>query len=192
MVLADVPPPPTKNDKVGFQVKVTLWFWLMYPPPQNWNKHECYRKQLGSASTFYQSTPPSLHTYISSLWNTLKRKPLFFKFSWNFGSTWQCGSGWCTPSPPQTSWILSDLQLFQCFPTEVAQNDSEWPIMPDLQLFQSFPTKVAQNGQFHPIYNFSNLFPLKWLRMTWNGQFCLISNFSNVFPPKWLRMTWNG
>ena len=31
------------------------------------------------------------------------------------------------------------------FLTEVAQNDSEWPISPDLQLFQSFPTKVAQN-----------------------------------------------
>ena len=26
-------------------------------------------------------------TYISSLWNTLERKPLFFKFTWNFGST---------------------------------------------------------------------------------------------------------
>ena len=21
--------------KVGFQVKVTFWFWLMYPPPRN-------------------------------------------------------------------------------------------------------------------------------------------------------------
>ena len=30
-------------------------------------------------------------------------------------------------------------------PTEVAQNDSEQPILPDLQLFKSFPTKVAQN-----------------------------------------------
>ena len=27
----------------------------------------------------------------------------------------------------------------------MAQNDSEWPIFPDSQLFQSFPTKVAQN-----------------------------------------------
>ena len=24
---------PAQNDKVGFQVKVTLWLWLMYPPP---------------------------------------------------------------------------------------------------------------------------------------------------------------
>ena len=29
--------------------------------------------------------------------------------------------------------------------TEVAQNDSEQPILPDSQLFQSFPTEVAQN-----------------------------------------------
>ena len=62
---------------------------------------------------------------------------------------------------------------------------------PELQLFQSFPTKVAQNDQFCLICNFSNLFPLKWLRMTRNGQFHLIHNFSNLSPPKWLRMTWN-
>ena len=37
--------------------------------------------------------------------------------------------------------ILSDSQLFQSFPMEVAQNGSEWPILPDLQLFQSFPLK---------------------------------------------------
>ena len=39
--------------------------------------------------------------------------------------------------------ILPNLQFFQSFPTEVAQNDSEWPILPDLQLFQSFPTEVV-------------------------------------------------
>ena len=50
--------------------------------------------------------------------------------------------------------IRPDLQLFQSFPTKVAQNDLEWPISPDLQLFQSFPL-------------------LKWPRMTWNGQFFL-------------------
>ena len=38
-----------------------------------------------------------------------------------------------------------DSQLFQSFPTEVAQNDSEWPVLPNSQLFQSFPTEVAQN-----------------------------------------------
>ena len=42
-------------------------------------------------------------------------------------------------------------QLFQSFPTEVAQNDSEWPISPNLQLFQSFPTKLAQNDLEWPI-----------------------------------------
>ena len=60
--------------------------------------------------------------------------------------------------------ISHDLQLFQSFPTEVAQNDSERPISPNLQL--------------------SNLFPLKWLRMTRNGQFCLICNSPNLFPPE--------
>ena len=34
----DVPPP--QNDKVGFQVKVTFWFWLMYPPPPRIGKVE--------------------------------------------------------------------------------------------------------------------------------------------------------
>ena len=41
--------------------------------------------------------------------------------------------------------ILPSSQLFQSFFTEVAQNDSEWPILPDLQLFQSLLTEVAQN-----------------------------------------------
>ena len=48
------------------------------------------------------------------------------------------------PLQYKESWILSELQLFQSFPTEEAQNDSEQPILPDLQLFQSFATKVAQ------------------------------------------------
>ena len=42
------------------------------------------------------------------------------------------------------SQLSPDLQPFQSFPTEVAQNDSERPISPDSQLFQSFPTEVAQ------------------------------------------------
>ena len=40
---------------------------------------------------------------------------------------------------------------FSNLPTEVAQNDSEWPILPNSQLFQSFPTKVAQNDSEWPI-----------------------------------------
>ena len=35
--------------------------------------------------------------------------------------------------------------------TEVAQNDSEQPILPDSQLCQSFPTGVAQNDLEWPI-----------------------------------------
>ena len=42
-------------------------------------------------------------------------------------------------------------KLFQSFPTEVARNDSEWPILPHLQLLQSFPTEVAQNDSEWPI-----------------------------------------
>ena len=38
--------------------------------------------------------------------------------------------------PTNSEWPIShDLQLFQSFPTEVAQNDSERSISPNLQLF---------------------------------------------------------
>ena len=150
------------------------------------------------------SSSSSLHTYISSLWNTLKRKPLFFKFSWNFGVTMTLLFSLMYP-PPQKSWILSELQLFQSFPTKVAQNDSEWPISLVLQLFQSFPTEVAQNDSEWPIFPDLQLFqsfptkvahnhsewaillalqlfqsfPTEWLRMTRSDQFCSIFNFSN-------------
>ena len=60
--------------------------------------------------------------------------------------------------PPWKSWILSELQLFQSFPTKVAHNDSEWPILPNLQLFQSFPTEVAQNDSEWPISPILQLF----------------------------------
>ena len=85
-------------------------------------------------------------------------------------STFDFQLGWLMDSNPicplqyKESWILSELQLFQFFPTEVV-----W------------------NGQFHPICNFSNLFPQMRFRMTRNSQFCPICNFSNLFPLKWLR-----
>ena len=81
------------------------------------------------------------------------------------------------PRPPWISWISPNLQLIQSFPSEVAQNDSEWPILLDLQLFQSFPTAVAQNDSGWPIspdLQFFQSFPIKVaqnLRMTRNGQF---------------------
>ena len=72
-----------------------------------------------------------------------------------------------------SEWPISpDLQLFQSFPTEVAQNDSEWPVLPDSQLFQSFAIEVAQNDSEWPISPDLQLFqsfPPKWLRMTQNG-----------------------
>ena len=53
---------------------------------------------------------------------------------------------------------MLNLQLFQSFPIEVTQNDSEWPILSDSQLFQSFPTEVAQNDLEQPILPDSQLF----------------------------------
>ena len=43
------------------------------------------------------------------------------------------------------SFVLLNQNTTQSFTTEVAQNDSEWPISPDSPFFQSFPTEVAQN-----------------------------------------------
>ena len=40
--------------------------------------------------------------------------------------------------------IFAILQLFQYFPTEVVEIDSEWPILAVLQLFQYFLTEVVQ------------------------------------------------
>ena len=68
---------PPRNEKVGFQVKVTFLV-LDDVPPIDWNKHECYRKQLGSASTFYQSIPPTQYNIILCL----NRKLVNFNFNW--------------------------------------------------------------------------------------------------------------
>ena len=54
--------------------------------------------------------------------------------------------------------ILPHLQLFQSFPTKVAQIDLEWPILPHLQLFQSFPTLAAQIDSEQPILPHFQLF----------------------------------
>ena len=59
--------------------------------------------------------------------------------------------GLCSTSDNRLSDLSNDSQLFQSFPTEVAQDNSEWPILPDSQLFQSFPTEVAQNDTEQPI-----------------------------------------
>ena len=129
----NVPPPP-QNDKVGFQVKVTFWFWLMYPPPSpsrieiNMNAVE---NNWGQQVHFTNLPAPS--------------------FSNSAGILGQHDIVVLDDVPPWKSWILSDSQLFQSFPTKVAQNDSEWPILPDSQLFQSFPTEVVQNDSEWPI-----------------------------------------
>ena len=47
--------------------------------------------------------------------------------------------------------IFAILQLFQYFPPEVVEIDSEWPILDILQLFQYFPTEVIQIDSEWPI-----------------------------------------
>ena len=69
-----------------------------------------------------------------------------------------------------------DLQLFESFPTRVAQNDPQWPILPPKWL------GLAQNGQFSTFPRFP---PKKQLILTRNGQFHPIHFFSNLFPPNW-------
>ena len=73
--------------------------------------------------------------------------------------------------------ILPNSQLFQSFPTKVAQNDSEWPILPNLQLFLSFPTEAAQNDLERPLSPDLQLFPPKWLRMTQKANFAQFATF---------------
>ena len=53
-----------------------------------------------------------------------------------------------------------DSQFIQSFPTEVAQNDLEWPISPHLQLCQSIPTEVDQIDSEWPILAQFTTFPI--------------------------------
>ena len=62
--------------------------------------------------------------------------------------------------------ISPNLQLFQSFPTEAAQNVSEQPILPDSQLFQSFPIKPAQNDLEWPSKSSKNDMLIFELRST--------------------------
>ena len=74
-----------------------------------------------------------------------------------------------------TQWpMLPNYQLFQTFPTEVAWK----PISPDLQLFQSFPIEVAQNDLEWPISLDSQLFQSFPIEVAWNCQFRPIHNVS--------------
>ena len=66
---------------------------------------------------------------------------------------------------------------------------TEQSILPDSQLFQSFPTKVAQNGQFWPIHNFANLFLLKWIIMNNFTRFTTFPIFSHWSGSEWLGMS---
>ena len=143
--------------------------------------------QFSMAKIKYSDTREFLWK-ITLLHGQLCPKPYGFlvKFSWNFGSTWHFGSGWW-PLHFWKSWILSKLQLFQSFPTEVAQNDSKWPISPNSQLFQSFPTEVAQNDFEQPILPDSQPLQSFPTEVAHNDLEWPISpnSTSNLFPPTW-------
>ena len=118
--------------QLEFWVNMTLWFWMMYPPPTpetSWILSELQLFQSFSTKVAQND----------SEWTILPNSQLFQSFPTEVAQN-------------DLEWpILPNLQLFQSFPTEVAQNDLEWPILPNLQLFQSFPTKVAQNDSEWPL-----------------------------------------
>ena len=81
--------------------------------------------------------------------------------------------------------IFPDLQLFQLFPTAVAQNDPQWPILPPKWL------KLVLNGQFWSIFNFSQVFLQKaahidseWPNFTQFTTFPIFSHQIGSFPAK--------
>ena len=61
---------------------------------------------------------------------------------------------------------MPNSQLFQSFPTEVAQYDSERAISPNSQLFPLKLLRMTQNEQFHPnqvkLAALSHSEPLQW------------------------------
>ena len=116
-----------------FWVNMTLCFWLMYLPPSG---------KVGFCLSYNFSNlfPPK---WLRMTWNgqfsLIHTFPIFPHWS---GSEWlgianfaqfatflifshQSGSEWLGMA--NLAWFT----LFQSFPTEVAQNDSEWPILPN-------------------------------------------------------------
>ena len=122
--------------QLEFWVNITLYFWLMYPPPPG---------KVGFCLSYNFSNlfPPK---WLRMTWNGQ------FRPICNFSNLFPT-----EVAQNDSEWPISpDSQLFQYFPTEVAQNDLEWPIFPNSQLFQSFPTKVAQNDSEQPILHGQN------------------------------------
>ena len=114
LVLADVPPTPQEG-KCWTQVKVTFWFWLMYPPPEieiglNMNAIGKKSSQERSSSTFYQSAPPFHYHYLILC---LNRKLVNFNFKWIYG---------LEPHPPPLSSQKNEMLIFGLHSTS-----DDWP-----------------------------------------------------------------
>ena len=147
-----------------------------------------------------------------------EKKTSVFQIQLEFWVNMTLASGWCTPPPhplekldfvqvvtfpifPHQKWLRMtqngqfhlNSQLFQSFPTKVAQNDLEWQILPNLQLFQSFPTEVAHNDSEQPILPNLQLFQSfptrsgsEWLWIANFAWFATFPIFSHQSGSEWL------
>ena len=77
--------------------------------------------------------------------------------------------------------IFEFFNFFKLFHSEVAQNDTQWPILPKKWL------RLAPNSLFWSFCRFFYLFPKMRLKLTQNGQCHPIHNFSHLLPPKYLN-----
>ena len=81
----------------------------------------------------------------------------------------------------QNGWFCPICNFSNLFPTEVAQNDSKWPILPNFQLL--WPKHVIF-GEISKIF------------IPWGGghssNFLIFSNFLSHFTPKRLKMAHDG
>ena len=81
-------PTPPGMEKLKSQVNVTFWFWLMYPPPppprnRNLTKHECYgtKSFQERSSSTFYNLSPPPFQY-HYLILCLNRKLVNFNFKW--------------------------------------------------------------------------------------------------------------
>ena len=113
--------------QLEFWVNMTLWFWLMYPPPG--------KVGFCLSCNFSNLSPPK---WLRMTWNGQ------FCPICNFSNLFP-PKGLTMTRNGQFHLICNFSNLFPLKWLRMAQNDSERPISPDSQLFQSFPTEVAQN-----------------------------------------------
>ena len=78
-------PPPPRNEKVGSQVNMTFWFWMMYHPPTR-NEKVGFQLKVTFLVLDDVTPPPQIIP-----------PPPRNKKKLDLMSTWHIGSGSCTP-----------------------------------------------------------------------------------------------